>query len=307
MTARAGPAGMAPQHLAFILFIDILWAANLVATKEAVSVVPPLLATALRFAIVLAVCVPHMRLVPGRMGLIVGTGLVAGALHFGLGSASIHLATNLSALAIVGQLGVPFSLLLAILIDGERIAWRRTLGIVLAFAGVTLLVFDPTIADEQLAILLTAGAALCWGAATLMFRRLAGVHVLNLQGWQAIVSLPALLAASALLEPGAIAAVGAVPLSALGWIAYSALAASLIGHAGMSWMLQRYPVTSITPLTLPTPLLAVIIATAVYGTPVTLPMIVGGLMTLAGVAIIALRSAARMETGRPEKKVTHAP
>lgn len=307
MSARPGPAGMAPQHLAFILFIDLLWAANLVATKEAVSVVPPLLATALRFAIVLPVCVPHMAIVPGRMPLILGAGLVAGALHFGLGAASIHLATNLSALAIVGQLGVPFSLLLAILVDGERIAWRRTLGILLAFAGVTLLVFDPAIADERLAILLTSGAALCWGAATLIFRRLPGVHVLNLQGWQALVSLPALLVASALLEPGAIAGAGGVPLSAMGWIAYSALAASLVGHAGMSWLLQRYPVTSITPLTLPTPLLAVIIASAVYGTAITLPMVIGGLMTLAGVAIIALRSAARMRAGGTDKRATDTP
>ena len=82
-----------------------------------------------------------------------------------------------------------------------------------------------------------------------------------------------------------------VPLSAFAWIAYSAIAASLVGHAGMSWLLQRYPVTLITPFTLPTPLLAVAFATLVYGTPVTPLMWVGGVLTIAGVAIITLRSA----------------
>jgi O-acetylserine/cysteine efflux transporter len=59
----------------------------------------------------------------------------------------------------------------------------------------------------------------------------------------------------------------------------------------MAWMLQRYPVTTITPLTLPTPLLAVVLATLFYRLPVTLPMVVRGALTLGGVAIIALRSA----------------
>ncbi len=282
---------MKSSHIAFILLIDLLWAFNIIAIKESVLAMPPLLTVALRYAVVLLVCVPHVRLVPGRMQLVLATGLLTGAIQFGFGAYSYHVATNLSALAIAGQLGVPFSLILAILIDKERIAWRRTVGILLAFAGVLLLVFDPRIADERLALLLTAVAALCWAAGNLMFRRLAGISVLNLYGWQAIVSLPVLLLASAVAEPGGIAGLGSVPLSAFGWIVYSAIAASLIGHAGMSWLLQKYPVTMLTPLTLPTPLLAVIFATAVYGTPITPLMILGGVLTLVGVAIITLRTA----------------
>jgi len=278
-------------HIAFILLIDLLWAANIVAIKEAVLAMPPLLAVALRYSVLLLACATAIRLVPGRMRLVLATGMLTGAIQFGLGAYSYHFATNLSSLAIAGQLGVPFSLILAILIDGERIAWRRTIGILLAFSGVLLLVFDPRIADERLALLLTAAAALCWAAGNLMFRRLAGISVLNLYGWQALVSLPLLLLGSAIVEPGGIVALGSVPISAFGWIVYSAIAASLVGHAGMSWLLQKYPVTMLTPLTLPTPLLAVIIVTLVYGTPITPMMIAGGLLTLAGVAIITLRTA----------------
>jgi O-acetylserine/cysteine efflux transporter len=117
------------------------------------------------------------------------------------------------------------------------------------------------------------------------------VPVLTLYGWQAIVSLPVLLLASALFEPGGISGLPDVPLTAFGWIVYSAIAASLVGHAGMSWLVQRYPVTLITPFTLPTPLLAVMFATIAYGTPVTPMMVAGGVLTLIGVAIITLRTA----------------
>jgi O-acetylserine/cysteine efflux transporter len=281
------------HHIAFILLIDLLWAFNIIAIKEAVLAMPPLLTVALRYAVVLLVCATSLKVVEGRMQIVLATGLLTGALQFGLGATSYHVATNLSALAIAGQLGVPLSLILAILIDGERIAWRRTVGILLALAGVTILVFDPRIVDERLGIFLTFGAALCWAAGNLLFRRLSGIPVLTLYGWQAVVSLPVLLLTSHFVEPGGIAGLPQVPLAAFGWIVYSAIAASLIGHAGMSWLLQRYPVTLITPFTLPTPLLAVGFATFYYGTPVTPVMMVGGILTLAGVAIITLRTAQR--------------
>ncbi|MGL6044187.1 MAG: DMT family transporter, partial [Sandaracinobacteroides sp.] len=163
--------------------------------------------------------------------------------------------------------------------------------IVLSIVGVMLLVFDPRIIDEQTGILLTFGASLCWAGGNLLFKRLAGVPILTLYAWQAVVAIPLLVLASIVVEPGGIAALPDAPLSAFLWVGYSAIAASLIGHAGMSWLVQRYPVTLITPFTLPTPLLAVAFATLVYGTPVTPLMWLGGAITLVGVAIITLRTA----------------
>lgn len=290
---------MKPQHMAFILLIDFIWAFNIIAIKEAVLVMAPLLTVALRYMVVLLVCASSLRIVQGRMPLVLLTGLVTGAIQFGLGAYSYQVTSNLSALAIAGQLGVPLSLLLAIAIDGERIAWRRSIGILLAIMGVLLLVFDPRIAEERLGIFLTFGASICWAAGNLMFRRLAGIPVLTLYGWQAVVSIPVLFAASWLFEPGGIAALPQVPAMSFLWIVYSAIAASLIGHAGMSWLLQRYPVTLITPFTLPTPLLAVGFATLVYGKPVTPLMWVGGVLTLLGVAIITLRTAKKSVESQP--------
>lgn len=290
---------MRPLHMALMLGICLLWAGNIIAIKESVTAVPPLASVALRYAIMLPVCLPFVQWVAGlpadgrpppRMALVLGSGLLLGG-SFGLGALSFHLATSVSALAIAGQLGVPFSLLLAVAFAGERIQWRRTLGIVLSFAGVAILVFDPRVFDERLALLLTVLAALLWAASTLLLRRATGIHVLNLMGWQALASLPLLVLASMVVEPGALARLPAMPLSALGWIVYSGLMSSLVGHAGMAWMLQRYPVSTITPLTLPTPLLAIVLATLWYRTPVTLPMLLGAAVTLTGVAIIALRTA----------------
>ncbi len=282
---------MKPAHLALILLIDLIWAFNIVAVKVAVEDAGPLTAVTLRYVIVLAACLPWLRWLPGRMGIILLTGVVAGALFMGLGALAFAFADNVSALAIAGQLGVPFSLLLAVLIYKEKIRLPRITAVALCFAGVAVMGFDPAIAKESLGLWLTLGAALCWAAGNLLFRKLAGISVLTIHGWLALVSVPILGATAAVFEPEGLANIGNLAPGTWGWITYSALLSSLLGHGGMSWLFQRYPVGVVSPLTLPTPLLSVIIAVIVFGTPITAEMIIGGILTLAGVAIITLRTA----------------
>ena len=286
---------MTPVHLGLIALIDVLWAFNIVAVKIVVDAAQPITGTALRYIIVLAACLPWMRWLPARMPLVMLTGVIAGALFLGLGGLSFAAATNVSALAIAGQLGVPFSLILAVIFYHERIRWIRITGIVLSFAGVGVMAFDPRILDERLGLLLTVGASLCWATGNLLFRKLKGAHALNLQGWLAVVSVPILLGLSLVFEPGALAHVPSLSALVWSWIAYSAIGSSIIGHGGMAYLFQRYPVSTVAPLTLPTPLLSVAIGSLVFHTPVTVPMIVGGLLTLAGIAIITLRTSKARE------------
>ncbi|KAB7646127.1 DMT family transporter [Polymorphobacter fuscus] len=291
---------MKREHLALILFIDLIWAFNIVPVKLAVEAAGPLTAVLLRYAIVLVVTLPWLRWLPGRMLWVLITGFVAGALFMGLGSLSFALAQNVSALAIAGQLGVPFSLILAVLIYKERIRWPRITAVALCFAGVAVMGFDPAIADESIALWLTVAAALCWAMGNLLFRKLAGVPVLTIHAWLAAVSVPILAGAAAIFEPQRLGNIASLSWLTWGCLLFSGLLSSLLGHGGMSWLFQRYPVATVSPLTLPTPLLSVIIAVIVFNTPITTQMLIGGALTLIGVAIITLRTAkARDDNAAP--------
>ncbi len=282
---------MKPAHLLFVLLIDLVWAGNVVAVKMAVGEAQPITAVFLRYLIVLLVTLPWLRWLPGRMPVVLLTGVTAGALFMGLGGLSFAMANNVASLAIAGQLGVPFSLILGVLFLRERIHLPRMAGIALSFAGVLVLGFDPHIVDERIALALTVAASLVWAVGNLLFRELKGVPVPTIHAWLALVSLPVLAVASAVFEPGAIGRIEHLSPVTWGWLAYSAIGASLIGHGGMSWLFQRYPVSTVAPLTLPAPLLSVIMAVIVFGTPITPQMVVGGVLTIIGVAIITLRIA----------------
>ncbi len=280
-----------PAHFALVALIDLIWAFNMIAIKYAMMEVTPLVAVFLRYAIVLMVCAPWLRWLPGRMPTILLTGLFGGALYFGIGGVAIAMTENVSALAIVGQLSVPFSVIFAVIFLKERIRWPRILGITLSFLGVVILGFDPAIAHEWLGVVLTVVTTILYAVSSLLMRQLKGVHPLNIHAWLAMISLPLLAAAALLFEPGQLASIGDLRLGTIGWLAYSAIGASVIGHAGMSWLFQKHPVSVIAPLTLPTPLLTVVFGVILLDTPITPQLVAGGLVALVGVSIVTLRTA----------------
>jgi O-acetylserine/cysteine efflux transporter len=207
---------MKPAHILLILLINLAWGFNIVPLKLALEYISPVTAAFVRFAIVAVLLAPKLRWMPGKMGLIFGYALIGGALNFTLNNASIALAQNVSALAIAGQLGVPFSLVLAIIFLGERIHYKRIIGIILAFGGVVFLTFDPSMLQEREALLLTAIGSFCYAIGTIMLRQLRGVPPLTLLAWMSVFCLLPTLVFSRWMEPGGLEHLAHTNLHAFG-------------------------------------------------------------------------------------------
>lgn len=278
--------------------MNLAWGLNIIAVKFAVEAIDPMAAAWLRQAIVLVVCLPWLRIVPGQMRALFLLGGLTGCVFLLAINLSLSVATNVSALAIAGQLGVPFSMILAVVVLGERISYARSMGVVLAIGGVMLLAFDPGIAREGLGIALQAIASFVWAVSSLVQRKLHAVPVQTLYAWIGLCGTLGLGLIVPILEPQGIVRLIHAPWDALGWVAFSAIGSTLVGHGSMSWLLKHHPVSQVVPLTLPTPVISVIVASLVFGTPITLLMVVGGVLTLVGVAIVSVRSARRTGAAR---------
>lgn len=278
------------RDLIVVAAINLVWGLNIVAVKMSVLSVPPLAAGGLRLLVVLLVCATGLRIVPGRMRLLLALGLST-ALFLIATNLSLRVTSNVSALAIAGQMSVPFSLILGVMFLKERIALPRLIGIALSFSGVVLLVFDPAVAREVPGLLLTTLGTFIFATGSLIQRRLVGVPVLTLYAWTGLIGSLVLLPLSYVAEPGALAQLPALPLGQFGWILFSALGSTMIGQAGMAWLLQRHPISTVLPLTLASPVIAVAASSWMFGTVLTPLMIAGGIIAMSGVAIITLRSA----------------
>lgn len=288
------------RDLALVAVIVIVWAGNFLTSALALREIPPFLFTALRFAMLTLVLLPWLkRPVPGQWPRLVAVGLSVGVLHFGLSFSALRLAGDLSSPAIVMQSYVPMTAVLGWFVLDERFGWRTGLAIAVSFAGVLVLGFDPLVLDAPASLVLMVVSAFFLALGTVLMKGLRGLDVFSQQGWMGVISIVPLLATSALLETGALAALPQV--SWVGWAgaAYAAFAASLLGHGLYYVLVQRHPVAQVTPWLLLTPLLAVGLGIAFWGDRPGARLYIGGAMVLGGVFIIALRRLAKMRPRPP--------
>jgi O-acetylserine/cysteine efflux transporter len=265
-----------------------VWGLNLPLTRVVVLDVPPVFTAAVRFAGIALCLSPFLRPFPRQFWLVAAIAMCIGGLHFtllflGLASAPA------SAVAIVGQLGLPMVTILSIIFLGERVRWRRITGMTLAFLGVVVILYDPQSFGLEAGLLFIVASAFIGSVGSILMKRLDPVPALHLQAWVGLLSVPPLLVASLMLEKGQVTALLDGGWFVWGAIAFSVLVVSIFGHSVYYQLLKRHDVTLLAPLTLMTPICAVLIAVALLGEPVTVQLLVGGLMTLAGVALVALR------------------
>lgn len=289
----APPRGLNPGDLLLALLANVAWAFNFIAGKAGVTHFQPLLFTALRFAVLLLALLPFLRWIPGRMRGVLSIALMQGMLHFTLIFLGLGASGDVSSVAIVAQLYVPFSALLAVVWLGETLDRRRLTGIASAFGGVLVIGFDPIVFQHLDALLLITAGAAAMAVATIQMRQLHGVSVFVLQAWIALCATPALALLSLLFEHGQWDAVRTATALELAAPVYSAIGASLIGHGIVYYLLGRYPVSATTPLMLLSPVLAVVFGVLLWGDVLTWKLVLGGFLTLAGIAVITLPAATR--------------
>lgn len=281
----------APHRLA-LLFICLIWAGNFVASAVAVDHLPPFTVTALRFAVVLTLLFPFLRRPrPGQWINLAIACWCMGALHFGLIFMALERSADVSSVAILMQVYVPISTILAVLILGERIGWRTVSGIALAFAGVLVVGLDPVVLAQLDVLAMVLASAFSLGLGTIFMRRIQGVGLFSFQAWNALLSLVPLAILAFLIE-SPVETLAATPWSSPAFpaIAYSAIGASIIGHGTFYWLIQRHEVNAVTPYLLLVPILAVLLGVALRGDEPGVRLLTGGAMVIGGVLWVTIRA-----------------
>ena len=277
------------RHLWQLVAINAIWGLNIVAVKLSADRFPPIFLSFMRFLIVGLVVWPWLRIRRGEMRWLLTAATCSGGLQFALMYSGVALSGSMSSVALASQLGVPFATLLSVGFLGERIHWRRWLGIAMSFAGVAIIGFSPAVFHSWSGLLLIVVAAFIGAVGLVAIKRVHELEPIELQAWLAWGSVPILLPLSLAFEDGQAASLGAA--GAVGWgaLLYSAVLASLVAHTAYFAMIRRYPVTSVAPVTVLSPLFSVLFSLLFLGDVLDARMIFGGLLTLTGVTVILVR------------------
>ncbi|MFD2678853.1 DMT family transporter [Camelimonas lactis] len=287
------------RDFVLLVLICLAWAFSTVLSKVVISELnaPPLFYAAARFTVVALVCAPWLFPAPKPLWRVMVVGLCMGAGSFALVFIGLETATP-SATAIVSQLGVPITTILSVIVLGEVIGWRRRLGILLAFTGTMLVMWDPRGVSASTGLAFVAAAAVCSSVGAIMMRQMSKVRPLQFQAWVGLVSAVPLALGTLLLEeqvlPRAING---------GWmlffaVMFAALVVSVCAHTTYYGLIKKYEASLIAPLTLMCPLFTIALGMAMTGDRLTVGTVLGSSIALGGVLLIAVRRNSKLPISR---------
>lgn len=280
---------MPARAVAILVLCNVVWALNVVVSKIAVHQLgaPPLAYAFARSALVMVVLLPLLRPLPANLLRVMLVGLAISGGSFALLFMGLETASPSSA-GVVSLSGAPMTVLFAILFLGERVRWRRGLGIALAFGGVLISVMSDSALEAGPGLVLVFASAAVGALGSVFVKRIE-LSSIRLQAWAAVASSFVLLPLSLTIESGQVAAFAEQPLLLAGCVVFAGLVVSVGAHTAYFRILQANDANAVVPMTLLTPLFTIALGAWLTGDPVGYRLLLGGAIAIAGVAIILVR------------------
>jgi O-acetylserine/cysteine efflux transporter len=262
-------SALKPAHLALAIAVMAVWGTNFVVIKYALAVLPPLTLATLRFTAVLLPMAFFVKRPAVSWANLAGYGVLIGAGQFGALFVALRADVTPGLASLLMQSQVFFTIGLSMVLTGERVKGYQIAALLLAVAGVGVILMhtDGSITPLGLGLLLVA--ALGWAGGNMVSRAAGKVEMLGYVVWASLFAIPPLLMLALLVEgwPAMIAGVRAAGPSTWAVIAWQAVGNTMFGYGVWGWLLARYPAATVAPMALMIPVFGMGASALVLGEP----------------------------------------
>lgn len=278
------------------LLVVVIWGVNFVVIKFGLQGMPPFLLAGMRFLLVAlpAIFFIPRPTIPWKWLLLYGMTMSFAQFAFLFVAIKVGMPAGLASLVLQAQ--VFFTLLLGVVLMGEKLRVNHFVGIAIASGGMLVLaqasLHKPGSGAVPLAgLLLTLAAAFSWALGNLTNKKiLAGFpqrNILSLVVWSAPIPVVPFLACSWLFDGPQVVLASLSHVQVGTWlaIAYLAFAATLFGYSVWGSLLGRYETWRVAPLTLLVPLVGLFAAWLLLDEALSPAQFGGALLVLAGMAV----------------------
>jgi O-acetylserine/cysteine efflux transporter len=148
-----------------------------------------------------------------------------------------------------------FTIGLSMRLAGERVRMFQWCALLLASAGIAIIILHTDGNTTPLGLFIVLLAALAWAGGNIAAKQGAPANMLAYVVWSSAFAVPPLIALSLAVEgweavSAALRAADAATWAAVAWQAWGN---SLFGYAAWGWLLARHPAATITPMALLVP------------------------------------------------------
>ncbi|MFG2873463.1 EamA family transporter [Streptomyces sp. NPDC048337] len=265
------------------LLVTAVWGLSFSMIKIAQETFDPLFLLVLRFVLCFLPAVFFVRRPQVPLRQLVAYGLAFGIGQFGLLFFGIKAGLSPGLASVVLQLQVFFTIAFSALLLKERMTRGQIAGIVLGFAGVSVIGGITKGSVTIVGLALVVCAAMSWGAANLIVKKMAHADPLGLIVWSSPIPAAILLPCSLAIEGYASieSSVRSMDWTSFGALLFIAYPTTVIGYSVWNALLQRYEAARVAPLTLLVPVFGLASSMLIFDERITLPKAVAcGLLVL---------------------------
>jgi O-acetylserine/cysteine efflux transporter len=274
------------KDILLAVLVPCLWGFGFVIAKPVMGQFPPILLNGLRWSLTGLLMFWFFPFPKKAFKKLLIISFIGCTIQYSLTYSGLNMIDATSATLFI-QAEIPFGILIAFLILGERPSIKNIVGLIIAFIGIIILTGSPNLEGKILGVTILLLGALFWSFAQVLAKPISEeIGGLTLTAWLGIFAGPQCIIASFIFEGNPIYYLSNADLKAWMVVIYLALAMNVLGYSIWYHVLSKHPVNYIMPVLLLFPVTGLLTAIFLLGESPTTFAYIGGSIIVCGVAII---------------------
>jgi len=273
--------------LGCVLLVVVLWAMNFVFIKFVLLEFDVYTALFVRLALVASILLPFVK-APKKEDffMIALTAFVLVPGHYGLLFLSLKLTSNVGAISVVMQLAIPFSILLSWFIFKDSPGKMKLTGLCIAFSGIIVLFYEPSMFENIWALLIGTASAFCLGLYFILVKKIKYLSAFGIIAYTSVLGLPFLYMLM-LFNNESFSSVLLIEKN-ITWFSllFTVIGSSILGHGLWAWLIKHQDISLITPFLLLVPVLAVMMSSFIFNEIITFEFLLISSVIIFGIFLV---------------------
>jgi len=195
------------------------------------------------------------------------------------------------------QAEIPFGILIAYFLLGEKVPLKNIIGLIIAFIGIVILSGNPNLEGKSIGVILILSGAFLWSLAQVFAKDVSEkIGGLALTAWLGIFSGPQCIIASYFIEGNTFDYIFKATSEAWIIVIYLAVGMNVIGYSCWYSVLSRNPVNNVMSVLLLFPITGLLTSIFVLNETPNTYAYFGGAIIISGVAMILINKRSKNHT-----------
>ena len=279
---------MSNKDIFLAILVPCVLGFGFVIAKPAMESFPPILLNGLRWSLsglIMCYFFPFPKKFIKQMFII---SIIGGTIQYSLSFYGLKILDGASATLFV-QAEIPFGILIAYFLLGEKVPMKNIIGLIIAFVGIAILSGNPNLEGKLIGVALILSGAFLWSLAQVFAKAVSEkIGGLALTAWLGIFSGPQCIIASYFIEGKTFDFIYNATTEAWMIVIYLAVGMNVIGYSCWYSVLSRNPVNNVMSVLLLFPVTGLLTSIFILKETPNTYAYVGGVIIISGVAMILI-------------------